>query len=242
MTKLAIGLVVKGGKIWIKDWITCAERLGDVIIVVDNEADKEVKDILINHPKVKRYVIQKDLERNMSRDYQIILELAREENCDWIWNLDIDEIVPIFLKQSVMFFLVNCEFESVGVPILEMRNDKEHYVMVQEPDGAPRDGRLIHKIYKVLSHFEFDKRDKHGCSIPHNCPRNKGYINLLILHFGHMTKELRNEKRLKIGEDKDDIEPLGLWMEEDESKLTIKHISEAFKLLQEEAKKTLENE
>ena len=227
--KIAIGLVVKGGKEWITNWVSCAEKIADVIFVVDNNADEEVKNILINHPKVKRYLIQKDLERNQSRDYQKILEMAREENCDWIWNIDIDEFIPLINYESLYYFLLNCEQESVAIPLIEMRNDYEHYIMILDTDGVLKHGRMVHKIYKTLSHFRFDEKDKHGQPIPHNCPRSKQHINVIVLHFGHMTKELRDEKRKKVGEIKDVAEDYGTWMEEDENKLTINHIDEAFK-------------
>ena len=54
--KLGIGLVIKGGEQFIDDWIKVAEKITDTIIVVDNGTDKEVRDILINHKHVKRYI------------------------------------------------------------------------------------------------------------------------------------------------------------------------------------------
>lgn len=221
--KFCIGLVVKGGKQFIKDWIKCAEKISDIILVVDNGADKEVRDILINHKSVKRYVIQKGLERNQSRDYQQILEMAREENCQWVWNLDIDEYVKKLNTGQLFESLLNWEDDSVGLPLLEMRGDKEHYVMIQDLDGTLKHARLVHKIYKTLSHFEFDKKDAHGRSIPHNCKAGGLYF-LPIKHFGHMTKKLRDEKR-KIYIDmgfKDEKEQESIWMEEDESKIEVR--------------------
>lgn len=220
--KLGIGLVVKGGKEFIEDWIKCTSKIADWIFVVDNGTDKEVRDILIPHPAVKRYHIQKRLERNQSRDYQIILEDARKENCQWIWNIDIDEYIPKINMQEFIYFLVNCEKESIGFPMFEMRGDKEHFVMVRDPGKKLKDGRLVHKCYKVLSHLEFDEKDKHGQAIPHNCERDKTFIPIPIHHYGHMTKKLRDEKRKKVGEWKDDEEERQTWMEEDEKKLVIK--------------------
>jgi len=80
--KLAIGLVVKDGKQFIDQWIDCVERLGCDIIVIDNDADKEVRDKLINHKQTAQYHIQKFPNRNQSRDYQKIHEMAREEKAD----------------------------------------------------------------------------------------------------------------------------------------------------------------
>ena len=74
-----------------------------------------------------------------------------------------------------------------------MRNDKKHFI------GQPR---ICHKAYKILSHFEFNIKDKHGCSIPHNCKAGN-IINIKLQHFGHMTKELRDEKRKKYENTKD---------------------------------------
>ncbi len=221
--RVAVGLVVKGGKEFIKKWISCAEKMCHVILVVDNGADPEVRKILIETPKVKRYLIQKDLERNQSRDYQKILDMAREEDCQWVWNLDIDEYVPKINEQSFALGLLNCQEESVGFPLFEMRNDDKHYVMVYDPDKTEKHARLVHKCYKTLSHFKFDDKDKHGVSIPHNCKAGP-LLFIPIQHFGHYTKKMRDEKRKVyiLNKFKDKSEMNASWMEEDESKIILK--------------------
>lgn len=213
--KIAIGLVVKGGKQFIDQWKECAERIADVIFVIDNGADNEVKQKLINFSKVKQYLIQKDMGRNQSRDYQKILDMAREENCDWVWNLDIDEYVPKFDVNQLLFHLINTKDNSVGFALFEMRNDNEHYIMIELPGLKPSHARTCHKLYKVLSHFEFNINDYHGCSIPHNCAPGIT-IKLPIQHYGHLTKELRKEKKKCYTKDVEDKEELlGSWMKED---------------------------
>lgn len=224
--RIGIGLVIKGNEQFVDKWLECASKIGDWIFVVDNGLSNECRMKLINHKAVKRYHIQKGLERNMSRDYQIILEDARKENCQWILNLDSDEYIPEISMEEFIFFLINCEKESIGFPMFEMRGDKEHFVMVKDPGKKLKDGRLVHKCYKVLSHLEFDERDKHGQAIPHNCNRDKTFIPIPIQHYGHMTKKLRDEKRKKVGEWKDEEEEKQTWMEENPEKITIKSWSE----------------
>ena len=221
--KIAVGLVVKGGKEFIDKWLECASKIGDWIFVVDNGADNYTRNKLLNHNAVKRYVIQKGLERNQSRDYQQILEMAREEDCQWVWNLDIDEYIPEINRDDFYVFLLNCREESVGAFLFEMRNDRNHYVMINDYTNKPKHARLSHKIYKLLTHFEFDKRDIHGQSIPHNCKAGPT-INIFIQHFGHMNKELRDEKRKQYITKgfKDTEENMASWMEEDEKKIEIK--------------------
>ena len=224
--KLLIGLVVKDGKQFINKWIKSIERIGCGFLVIDNEADCKVRKILINHPQMIQYHIQKFPDRNQSRDYQKILEMAREEKADWVWNLDIDEAVSSIDMDFLYFKLLNTTDCSIGFPLIEMRGDDKHYVMIKEFNNELKDGRLVHKLYKVLSHFEFDKNDIHGCSIPHNCPRDKAFVNIIIQHFGHLTKELREEKRNRLGHSKDKDEQLQTWLEEDESKITINSFKE----------------
>ena len=224
--KLIIGLVIKDGEQFIDKWIESIERIGCGFLVVDNGTDESVKTQLIRHPQMVQYHIQKFSDRNQSRDYQKILEMAREEKADWVWNLDIDECIQKIDMGELMFTLLNSTQPSIGLPLIEMRNDDQHYVMIKEANNELRDGRLCHKLYKVLSHFEFDKNDIHGCSIPHNCSRDKKYINIIIQHFGHMTKELREEKRNRIGHIKDKDEHTQTWLEEDESKITINSFKE----------------
>ena len=219
--KLIIGLVVKDGKQFIDKWIKSIETIGCGFLVVDNGADENVRKILINHPQMLQYHIQSFPDRNQSRDYQKILEMAREEKIEWVWNLDIDEAVTNINMDDLAFNLINSTQPSIGFPLIEMRNDDKHYVMVKETNNQLRDGRLCHKLYKTLSHFEFDKNDIHGSSIPHNCPRDKKYIPIFIQHYGHVTKKLREEKRKRIGHSKDKDETLQTWLEEDKSKITI---------------------
>jgi hypothetical protein len=219
---LAIGLVVKGGEQFIDKWIESADKIGDIFLIVDNGADNIVKQKLINHPKTKHYLIQKDMGRNQSRDYQKILEMAKEEDIKWIWNLDIDECVPIFNKQTFIEYLLNTQDECIGFPLFEMR-DNNHYVMVKDCTEILKHARCCHKCYKVLSHFKFNEKDWHGSSIPHNC-RPGSIVHIYVQHFGHSTKELREQKRNQYKDStyKDLHELEQSWLEEDESKITIK--------------------
>ncbi len=222
--KLAIGLVIKGGKQFIDQWIECAERIGNIILVVDNNADGEAKQKLINHSKVKQYHIQKNMGRNQSRDYQKILEMAREEECTWVLNLDIDEVIPNFDVRELYMYLLNITDVSISFPLFEMRNDSNHYVMVRAIDGSLKQARMCHKCYKVLSHFKFDEKDIHGSAIPHNCTPGD-MVSIPIKHFGHYTKELRAEKRAQYEKStkyKDEMESTNTWMEDDDSKVVIK--------------------
>jgi len=221
---LAIGLVVKDGEQFIDKWIQSAEKIGDCWFIIDNGLAIPSRQKLINHPNTKRYLIQKDLERNMSRDYQKILEMAREEDCNWIWNLDIDEVVPEINHLELLGFLLNSTDDSIGFPLLEMRGDDKHFVMIKDCSTQLKHARICHKCYKVLSHFKFNEKDKHGVSIPHNCKAG-GVIDIFIQHFGHYTKELREEKRQQyktINPGKDFQELDQSWMEDDDSKVVIK--------------------
>lgn len=239
--KVCIGLVIKNNEEFIQDWIKSVENICDMIIVIDNGISEEGKKLLITHPLVKHYIIQKDVERNMSRDYQKILDIAREENCQWVINLDSDELIINLDKKILYNFLINCEDDSVGFPLFEMRNDLNHYVMVRDYMKCElKDGRLVHKAYKTLSHFKFDEKDKHGCSIPHNCQRSKRFINVAIKHLGHMTKQLRDEKRNRYIEDqkltnemKDFVETKEPWFEENIEKITIKEWEPMYKMFME---------
>ena len=223
MNFLAIGLVVKGGKEFIDKWIESAERISDCWFVIDNDADIEVRRILLNHPNTKQYLIQKDKDRNQSRDYQKILEMAREDDYVWIWNIDIDEYIPEFDRQDFFYFILNSRNESVGFPLFEMREDDKHYVMVKDSTPELKHARLCHKCYKNLSHLKFNEKDKHGNSIPHNCRVGEMFV-IPIQHFGHFNKELREEKRQQykgISPGKDFHELDQSWLEEDTKKITI---------------------
>jgi len=187
MFEIACGLVVKGGKEFIDKWKNNIP-LFDMIFVIDNGADKEVKEALMNNCKVKQYLMQ-NTYRNSSRDYQKLLNMAREEKCKWIWMVDIDEEIIGTSNQQIKEFLINNNDESGAFPLVEMRNDENHYVTYRG-----KDARGCHKVFKPLSHFKYDLEDTHGSAIPPNC--NLGnVIPILIKHYGHMTKEMREKKR-----------------------------------------------
>jgi len=234
--KIAIGLVVRGGKEFINEWIESAERSGDVILVVDNDADDEVREKLINHPKVVQYHKQHFKNRNMSRDYQKILDMAREEKCQWVWLLDHDKYVPEFNLNSFRTYLLNTFDKSIGFPLFEMRNDEDHYVMLPKKGENDKHARMSHEMYKVQSHFAYDIQDEHSGVIPQNCTPSEQNVNVMIKHFGHMTKKLREEKRQKYINDKEKFgyddkgELKAIWMEEDESKLDIREFKDMEKL------------
>lgn len=232
LIKIAIGLVVRGGKQFIDGWIESANRMGDVIFVIDNEADEKVKNVLINHPKVKEYHIQKGKKRNMSRDYQKILDYAKEHKCHWVWIMDIDKYVPPIPKKLyhvLKDYMLNTKEDSIGFPLFEMRGDKNHYIMIPEKQtGELKHARLSHEAYKVQSHFAYDIRDEHSGVIPQNCKPSEGFVTIPIHHYGHMTPELREEKRQKYIKDaldygyNDKGELESAWMSENDEELTIK--------------------
>lgn len=229
--KIAVGLVVKGGNQFIDQWLECANKIADMMFVVDNGADELVRMKLLKCDKLKQYHLQKDMGRNQSRDYQKILEMAREEDCTWIFNLDIDEKIPSdFEMQSLQLYLLNTKDDSIGFPMFEMRGDDNHFVMAEDYTGELKPCRLVHKCYKILSHFKFNEKDVHGTSIPHNCTPG-GMIPLPLQHYGHFTKELREEKRRQyVRKDfKDTREQSSSWLEEDDSKIVIKEYDKTIK-------------
>ena len=229
--KLAVGLVVKGGKQFIDQWLECVEKMNAIVLVVDNGADEIVRMKLLKCNKVKQYHIQKNMVRNHSRDYQKILDMAREEDCTWIINLDIDEVFTHLNNINFELFLLNSKSNSVGFPLFEMRNDNNHFVMVKDYTGILKPARLCHKCYKVLSHFEFNQKDIHGVSIPHNCTPGV-VLPIPMQHYGHYTKELREEKKrfYTIHNFKDVSEQQATWMQEDD-KVEIREYNKTIKEL-----------
>ncbi len=112
--KICIGLVVTQGKEFLDTWLDTVNRFGDFICVVDNDADPEVREAILKHPKLKQYRIQKKDKVNMSRDYQQILDMARDEHADWVWILDIDKYIPEVDNEVIKNFLIDYNGQSLG--------------------------------------------------------------------------------------------------------------------------------
>ena len=190
--KIIIGLVCGNGKQWVEKWYEQAHRIGDDIIVIDNSTDG-TGEYFLNKPKVAFYLKNKYNDRHMSRDYQRILDLARSIGATWIFNLDLDEFVSPTCTNYNFLELVNNTTgvgyaSTYGFILFEMIDDDQHFMKTEY------DCRLVHKFYKVLSHYKYDLTDKHGSSIPHNIETLGPCVNFKIQHFGHYTKELRDQK------------------------------------------------
>jgi hypothetical protein len=228
--KIIIGLVVGNlseeyRKKWTERWYIQALRLGDEIIVIDNSTDG-TGEYFLNKPRVAFYLKQKHNERHMNRDYQRILDLGRSIKAEWILNIDIDEIIdPIADYDSLQYMIggnsTPFEFHNnYRFLLFEMRDDENHYVQISGKDCRP-----VSKFYKVMTHLQFDMNNIHGSSVPENLEVGP-IMNIKVKHLGHMTKDLREEKRnrYKLSSEKDILEQNADWLKEEG--VTIKEMKE----------------
>jgi hypothetical protein len=115
--------------------------------------------------------------------------------------------------------------------------------MIKDKNGVLKHARLSHEMYRVKLHFAYDTRDEHSGVIPQNCKAEDCFLWIPIHHAGHMTKELREEKRQKYIKDKEEFgyddkgELSSPWMEEDESKVVISSFENFNKSQQEKSQK-----
>ena len=176
----------------------------------------------------KQYHFQNYPIRNMSRDYNKILEYAHEEKCKWVWLIDFDEYIPEIELYRFKGMLLNCKSDCVSFPLFEMRGDINHYIMVKDMDGSLKHARKCHKCYKVLPHTAYTVNDEHSAVIPDTCLFRDEIYWFPILHLGHMTKNLREEKRKMYSKDMEEFgyddkgELQSNWLTENEEELEIK--------------------
>ena len=194
--KIGIGLVIgdvpKSVKnMFFENYGNMSINIADILFVIDNTKDG-IKDIIKTWKfQTISYIKNEDNSRNMSRDYQKILNMARFYNCDWLFLLDIDEVLTGIIKEDVIEAIQNNPvYESFGFTLYEMVNDFKHYI----PLSKKQDFRVCHKLFKTSPHLFFNIYDKHGQCMPHNCPAGP-ILKSKLLHFGHFNKELRDFKK-----------------------------------------------
>lgn len=218
--RLIIGLVVgnvmeKYRKNWCERWYKQALRLGTDIIVIDNSTDG-TGEFFLNREKVIYYLKQSYNQRNMNRDYQTILNLTRIIHGDWILNIDIDEEYEPNITLDKLLYIINGNLEgkyysSYKFILYDMREDEIHYSLLNG-----KDCRAVCKIFKVMPHLQYDLYNVHGTPVPENL-EDGPILNIKIKHYGHWTKELREEKRkcYNTTMDRDLLEQNADWLKDE---------------------------
>lgn len=90
MPKLVVMLRVKDGMFFAEEWLRCFEKLVDEIVVLDNGSTDGTYEYLQQHPKVVESMRTEGY--NEGRDKNLLYNLARTRNPDWLIWVDIDEL------------------------------------------------------------------------------------------------------------------------------------------------------
>jgi len=189
MQKLIVMLRVKDGMTFLKEWLSCYEKLVDGIVVVDNGSTDGTFELLTNHPSVLS--IERTEGFNEGRDKNLMYKLAREHKPDWCLWVDIDEI----FEENI----IREDFENMMSTKIFKKYSFRRYHFTDKTHFAAS----FFWLYYISSHDRFLwKESKKGYfeDLIIDSPNIKGIrgytkpTNIKIKHLGYINKEIVDKK------------------------------------------------
>lgn len=106
--KFIVMLRVKDGLLFVKDWLSCFEKLADEIVVLDNGSTDGTYEIIKAHPKVVDIITTEGYDEG--RDKNLLYAHMRLRNPDWCLWVDVDEIFEPELTRVHLDKLMKAKF------------------------------------------------------------------------------------------------------------------------------------
>lgn len=183
-------------------WLKTAYKLGDRLILLDNNSDDGTLEFLESFPDLeKKMIIHSGENRDFTKYepqireslWKLLREIATED--DWILNLDADEFPEekfVQQREKLLSFLERNQYEGAQFKLCDM----------WDLDSYRIDGRwspFFLRLYKFKNKpFGINGHGLHLSNIPlytHEIKKEKIYTcELRIKHYSIHTEEFRKEK------------------------------------------------
>ena len=202
MPRIIAMLRIKNEEDWIISTLEKASPLVAGFIILDDGSTDRTQELCKSFPKVLRYVYQNEPVKDEARDKDKLLDMALDEDPDWILALDGDELLEDAASSIILREIVACpqQVTALGFNFLYMWNDHDKYRV----DGKYQNLRHP-RLFKVKGlgidprKLKFKTTD-HGAnfhcgSIPANLPGEVRYIDLNVKHYGYFERQQRERKK-----------------------------------------------
>ncbi len=198
--KIVAILRIKNEERWIAKTLESLEEIcGSVVILDDGSEDDTVK-ICEQNKKVVEIHKQSNLPTDASRDKNILLEMAKKTNPDYILTLDGDEVIMPNSK-DVLFEEINVLYPESDV------FEFEFLYMWDKPNQYRYDGYFCQAWHNRLLKMKNQPDNLrysgtgyvgngHSPGVPQNSIGSAQSIRskVKILHYGNYDEELRQKK------------------------------------------------
>lgn len=201
MDNYIIGFLrIKNEQRWIKKCLENAEKICDGFVILDDGSTDDTVSICKEFDSVLELHCQNGLPFNEVRDKNILLNLAKKHNPDFLLSLDGDEIIQSnsknVLNEELNYIYPNSsvfEFQSLFV--------------WDKPNQYRTDGVYSNIWYKRLLRLSVQKEElsfqethypgnSHSTRLPSNCKDWNFPIRskVKILHYGYYDQTMRQNK------------------------------------------------
>jgi len=198
--KIVAMLAIKNEERWIAKTLESLEAICDSIVILDDGSEDNTVKICEDYKKVVEIHKNSNLPTDKSRDKNILLEMAKKSNPDYILTLDGDEVI-IPNSKDIFFEEINVLYPESDV------FEFEFLYIWDKPNQYRYDGYYCQAWHKRLLKMKNQPEDLHysetgyvgnghSPGVPQNCIGQDKPIRskVKILHYGYFDDELRQNK------------------------------------------------
>lgn len=179
---------------WLPQYLAESERLGMPFVMHFDRCSKETQRIVRRHPNMVACTVYEGPEKFSERTKQQPYQELKKRKFTWAMTWDVDET---FCKDAVQVFkevLSVPDVETISMQWLNLWGSPD-FLRIDEPFCT----RYREKLYKLIIGFPWEWKCPltNGPTLYQKIPRNYVASNLVCLHHGLMTHELRLAHKLK---------------------------------------------
>lgn len=193
MKIIAAGCVGPGeSKRYLKETLENLTRIADKVVILGDKPDKETRDMCIFFKGVTYYETEESLFNTKQWLLkQTLLSLIGNEDPDWIYMSDMDEIPDNRVNRETLEELANRGADSYEFAYVHNWTDREH---IRVDKGWKGLSKVIFYKYQPDEQQTFPKRALHCGLVPKYAHRNSAVSGYIVKHLGYMTPKDRPKK------------------------------------------------